>query len=106
MVRGHKDIGGVRVSRLLHQVHQFADRLVCRLKDAAFGALLVAGGVNHVVVDVQHAVVLEEFAPLVWAECLEVLGLYRGTANVFEDLLAGCGPIGRLIVGQHGFAVP
>ena len=77
VVGGDEDVGGVGVRRLLHQVDQLAQRLLGGLEDAALGALLVAGRVDDVVVDVQDAVVLEELATLLGAECLEVLGLDR-----------------------------
>ena len=76
-----------------------------RLEDLALGARLVAGGVDPVVVDVQDPVGLEELAPLVGAQRLEVLGLDRRAADALKDLAAERGAVRRLVVGEHGLAV-
>ena len=76
-----KMLVALALASLLHQVDNVAQRVLGGLEDLALGARLVAGGVDPVVVDVQDPVVLEELAPLVGAQCLEVLGLDRRAAD-------------------------
>ena len=84
-----EDVGGVGVGQLLHEVDDVAQRVFDGFEYLPFGARLVTGGVDPVVIDVQDSVGLEELSPLVGVQGLEVLGLDRHAANALEDLTAG-----------------
>ena len=105
VVSRDEDVGGVGVGQLLHQVDDVAQRVLDGLEDLPFGAGLVPGGVDPVVVDVQHPVGLVELSPLVGVQGLEVLGLDRRAADAFEDLPAEGGAVRRLAVREHGLGV-
>ena len=100
-----EDVGGVGAGQLLHEVDDVAQRVLDGLEDLPFGAGLVAGGVDPVVVDVQDPIGLVELPPLVGVQGLEVLGLDRRAADALKDLPAEGGAVGRLVVREHGLGI-
>ena len=100
-----KMLVALALASLLHQVDQLAQRVLDGLEDLAFGAGLVPGGVDPVVVDVQDPVGLVQLAPLLGVQGLEVLGLDRRATDALQDLAAEGGVVGRLVVGEHGLGV-
>ena len=105
VVSRDEDVGGVGAGQLLHEVDDVAQRVFDGFEDLPFGAGLVAGGVDPVVVDVQDSIGLVELSPLVGVQGLEVLGLDRRAADALEDLPAEGGAVRRLVVRKHGLGI-
>ena len=105
VIRSHEEIRGVSVGCLLYQVDEVTKGVISCFEDLSLGPYLVACGVNSVVVDVEHLVVLEQLAPFFRAKCPEVLRLDSGAAYRLDDLRAGACSVCRFVVDEDGLPV-
>ena len=105
MVRGHQQVVGVGTGQLLDQPNQLLQGFFHCLENPLLGFPLVAGGVDAVVVDVDHVMVAHQRPAVITLHGHQLVGLTGGsplTDCLAKDLDAVGRSLGTLAIHQHG----
>ena len=104
MVRGHQQVIGVGPGQLLDQANQLLQGFFYRLEHPLLGFPLVAGGVDPVVVDVDHVVIAYQCPAVVTLHGHQLIGLAGGRPladGLTKNLDAVGRPLRALPIHQH-----
>ena len=116
MVSGDEDVVDVSVDELLHDLDELSDGVVTGTEGISLRRLLLTGGVDLVVEDVEQLVRLDQVSRLSLAHAQKVFCLDSGPADSGEDRGAVAGAVtggavdldsrpvgeGKSLVGQEG----
>jgi hypothetical protein len=105
MVRGHQQVVGVGPGQLLDQANQLLQGFFHRLENPLLGFPLVAGGIDPVVVDIDHVMVAHQRPAVVAFHAINSSALQAGSPladRLAKDLDAVGRTLGALPIHQHG----
>ena len=101
VIGGDEDVVDVGVRQFLHQSDQILDGILAGAEGVWLGGLLVPGGVDLIVVDVEQPVVLDEVPSFTGLHAEERIGLDRCASHWREQSGAVLGSCAGSVVHLH-----